>query len=80
MESPNNSKPNVHTLASVISPSQDVTLSVPPGNLLCVYGPTGGGKTSLLLSLLGEIPRLSGRASLQGHVAYVAQKGEHRSP
>lgn len=38
----------------------DVTLEVKPGELVCVYGPTGCGKSSLLLSLLGEVRRAAG--------------------
>ena len=39
---------------------QDVSLEVKPGELVCIYGPTGCGKSSLLLSLLGEVRRLQG--------------------
>lgn len=37
-----------------------VNLEVKPGELVCVYGPTGCGKSSLLLSLLGEVRRVEG--------------------
>lgn len=38
----------------------DITLEVKPGELVCVYGPTGCGKSSLLLSILGEVRRVRG--------------------
>lgn len=33
-----------------------VTFSVEPGSLHCIIGPNGGGKTSLLRSILGQMP------------------------
>lgn len=44
----------------------EVTLEVKPGELVCVYGPTGCGKSSLLLSLLGEVRRLEGTVEVRG--------------
>ena len=35
---------------------QDVSFGVEPGQLHCVIGPNGGGKTSLIRSLLGQMP------------------------
>ena len=35
---------------------QDITFSVVPGSIHCILGPNGGGKTSLLRSLLGQMP------------------------
>ncbi|CAN0009138.1 unnamed protein product, partial [Ectocarpus sp. 4 AP-2014] len=52
----------------------DVTLEVKPGELVCVYGPTGCGKSSLLLSLLGEVRRVEGTVEINGTVAYAAQR------
>lgn len=43
----------------------DVTLEVKPGELVCVYGPTGCGKSSLLLSLLGEVRRVGGTVEVR---------------
>jgi ATP-binding cassette subfamily C (CFTR/MRP) protein 1 len=49
-------------------------LTIHPGELLAVVGGSGGGKTALLLALLGELEASSGEISLHGSVAYVAQE------
>ncbi|KAI8980033.1 P-loop containing nucleoside triphosphate hydrolase protein [Trametes punicea] len=51
-------------------------ITFPPGTLSLVSGPTGSGKSALLLALLGELHCTSGRVLLNkaGHrVAYCAQ-------
>lgn len=35
---------------------QDVSFTVKAGDMHCLIGPNGGGKTSLILSLLGQMP------------------------
>ncbi|GJN90292.1 hypothetical protein Rhopal_003300-T1 [Rhodotorula paludigena] len=52
---------------------QDVTLVPPEGKLSVVSGPTGCGKTSLLLGFLGELEVLHGRVELPASVSYAAQ-------
>lgn len=52
---------------------QDVSVHFKPRALNVVTGPTGSGKTSLLLSLLGETVLESGTASCPRDVAYVPQ-------
>ncbi|KAJ3027867.1 UNVERIFIED_CONTAM: hypothetical protein HDU68_002956, partial [Siphonaria sp. JEL0065] len=59
---------------------RDVTVAFPLGKLSIVTGSTGSGKTSLLLSLLGELKCIRGfgflpdpRAHAGSTVAYVAQ-------
>lgn len=53
-----------------------VSFEVKPGEIHCLIGPNGGGKTSLIRSLLGEMPH-SGRIDIdwrQGRaVGYVPQ-------
>ncbi|XP_038064939.1 multidrug resistance-associated protein 4-like [Patiria miniata] len=53
---------------------QDVTFRIQPGELLAVIGPVGCGKSSLLMSLLGEMPTVSGVNVLNGRVGYTAQQ------
>ncbi|XP_042894914.1 ATP-binding cassette sub-family C member 4-like isoform X1 [Parasteatoda tepidariorum] len=53
---------------------RNVTLTVKPGELLALVGPVGCGKTSLLMSILGELPITSGEVKVRGKVAYAAQE------
>ncbi len=43
---------------------RDVSFHVEKGNFLAVLGPNGGGKSTLLKSILGLIPPTSGSLSL----------------
>ncbi|XP_023228581.1 multidrug resistance-associated protein 4-like [Centruroides sculpturatus] len=52
----------------------DISLSIKTGELLTVIGPVGSGKTSLLMSMLGEIPITSGKVSVKGKIAYASQE------
>ncbi|RAL05511.1 putative ABC multidrug transporter [Aspergillus ibericus CBS 121593] len=52
---------------------QNLTVRFKPNALNVVTGPTGGGKTSLLLSVLGETVLESGAATCPRDVAYVPQ-------
>ncbi|KAK4209940.1 P-loop containing nucleoside triphosphate hydrolase protein [Rhypophila decipiens] len=49
-------------------------LGIPSGRLTAVIGPTGSGKTSLLLSILGQLSAVSGHITLHGDVSYAAQE------
>jgi zinc transport system ATP-binding protein len=62
---------------------EDVTFTVEGGDYVGIVGPNGGGKTTLLLALLGQLPRSRGRIRLFGkdidgfdewrRLAYVSQ-------
>lgn len=45
---------------------RDVSFSLAPGEVVCVLGPNGGGKTTLFRSLLGLLPIHSGNVILNG--------------
>ncbi|XP_067134904.1 ATP-binding cassette sub-family C member 4-like [Centruroides vittatus] len=51
-----------------------ISLNMQSGELLIVIGPVGSGKTSLLMSVLGEIPITSGEVSVKGKISYASQE------
>ncbi|CAN0881717.1 ABC transporter C family member 8 [Linum grandiflorum] len=50
-----------------------VNLRVQSGQKVAVCGPVGGGKSSLLYAILGEIPKVFGTVDVSGSIAYVSQ-------
>lgn len=52
----------------------DINFDVPPGSLVCVYGICGGGKSSLLAAILGEIRKREGTVEVTGSIAFTPQK------
>src|ERR1700754_5140116 len=46
--------------------SDDVTLSIPQGELHAIIGPNGAGKTTLIAQLAGEVSSQSGRIRFAG--------------
>ncbi|CAM9318351.1 unnamed protein product, partial [Discosporangium mesarthrocarpum] len=52
----------------------DINVDIKPGQLVCVYGPTGSGKSSLLMAFLQELVTLKGRSLMNGTVSYASQK------
>ena len=51
-----------------------ISLIMNDGALVFVTGPVGSGKTSLLLTILGELTLYKGHVSSCGNIAYVAQQ------
>lgn len=47
---------NVNLTLGGVHILRDVTFRIDPGELVCVIGPNGGGKTCLIRSLLGQMP------------------------
>ncbi|KAJ2083964.1 hypothetical protein H4R24_000407 [Coemansia sp. RSA 988] len=52
---------------------QDISLSVSSGELVAVVGRTGAGKSSLLLSICGELEMLQGSGNVVGRIGYLEQ-------
>lgn len=50
-----------------------VEFAAGPGATVCVLGPNGGGKTTLLRALTGELEPLAGSVEVAARPAYVAQ-------
>ncbi|KAJ5197024.1 hypothetical protein N7449_007503 [Penicillium cf. viridicatum] len=52
---------------------ENVDLSARKGELTCIVGRVGAGKSSLLQSLLGDLWKNQGEVVVRGRIAYVAQ-------
>ena len=52
---------------------ENINLSARKGELSCIVGRVGAGKSSLLQSILGELYKNDGEVIVRGRVAYVAQ-------
>ncbi|KAF2142975.1 uncharacterized protein K452DRAFT_225985 [Aplosporella prunicola CBS 121167] len=52
---------------------QDINFSANKGELSCIVGRVGAGKSSLLQSLLGDLWKIRGEVVVRGKTAYVAQ-------
>ncbi|XP_077055732.1 ATP-binding cassette sub-family C member 4 [Siphateles boraxobius] len=53
---------------------QNLSFTVKPGQLLAVIGPVGAGKSSLLSSVLGELPAEKGVIKVKGELTYASQQ------
>jgi ABC-type glutathione transport system ATPase component len=52
---------------------QDISMTVPRGQLAAIVGPVGSGKTSLLQGLIGEMRKTDGSIVFGGSVGYCPQ-------
>jgi ABC-type Mn2+/Zn2+ transport system ATPase subunit len=57
---------------------EGLAFSVEPGQRLGVLGPNGGGKSTLVRALLGELPPLAGRLELSSRCSVVPQTERSR--
>ena len=53
---------------------KDVNLTVHDGELVCVVGKVGCGKSSLVQAIIGEMERKSGQVRVGGKIAYASQQ------
>ena len=53
---------------------QDLNLEIKQNELVFVVGRVGSGKSSVFLSILGELPLSSGRLEANGRVSYASQE------
>ncbi|HUQ53956.1 MAG TPA: metal ABC transporter ATP-binding protein [Gammaproteobacteria bacterium] len=76
MQGPSIEFDRVNLTLGATSILQDVSFKVRAGTIHCIVGANGGGKTSLVRSLLGQMPH-SGRINIEWHgsqvVGYVPQ-------
>ncbi|KAI0408708.1 metal resistance protein YCF1 [Xylaria palmicola] len=62
---------NRHEAKTVL---QSVDFAAHKGDLTCIVGRVGQGKSSLLQSILGDLWKIEGEVQINGTVAYVAQQ------
>jgi NitT/TauT family transport system ATP-binding protein len=55
--------------------SQDINLSIPPGEILSIVGPSGCGKTTMLRAVAGLIPPAAGAVRIDGEQVSKTPEG-----
>ena len=55
---------------------RDVSFSLATGEVMCVLGPNGGGKTTLFRTALGLLPRHSGSIQIEGRALEALSRAE----
>ncbi|KAJ2552092.1 Transporter of the ATP-binding cassette (ABC) [Coemansia sp. RSA 1878] len=73
---------NPHSTSDPVFELRDLTASFPVGKLSVIAGPTGSGKTSMLVALLGEMRLVSGQVMVPGAAfdAHAAFESESLGP
>lgn len=64
----------LNTEQTGISALRNLSYDVRAGELMIIVGRVGSGKSSVLMSILGELPLVSGRMSIQGQISYSSQE------
>lgn len=59
---------------TAISALRNLTYQVKAGELLVIVGRVGSGKSSVLMSILGELPLAAGRMQIRGRLSYASQE------
>ncbi|CAK9786601.1 putative ATP-binding cassette transporter protein YOR1 [Cutaneotrichosporon oleaginosum] len=59
------------SIESVVFELSDITIDFPIGKLSVVSGPTGAGKTAILIGLLGEMDLIEGESFLPKHPSQI---------
>src|SRR5438309_11180285 len=57
----------VHTFYGESHILSDLSLAIPEGEVVCLLGRNGAGKSTTLKSIIGVAPPRSGRITLRGH-------------
>lgn len=52
----------------------DITTDIQPGNKICLIGTEGSGRSSFMLSILGEINKVKGDLKFNGKISYLNMK------
>jgi ATP-binding cassette subfamily C (CFTR/MRP) protein 4 len=53
---------------------KNLNMEISNKELLAIAGPVGSGKTSLLMTILGEIESIKGNLKVSGSIFYVPQE------
>lgn len=64
----------VNVNQTAITALRNLTYQVKAGELLIIVGRVGSGKSSVLMSILGELPLAAGRMKIRGRLSYSSQE------
>lgn len=65
---------DISNIVSSGSTLSNINLSIKPGSLVCIIGPIGSGKSSLLSAILGEMYLISGEHNISSAMGYCPQQ------
>ena len=66
--------PDFHVAVNVAPTLDNLNIDFPRGKLIGVIGPVGAGKSSLLQTILRELPLESGSIDVNGSISYASQE------